>query len=662
MSKKAKQTSLSLRSRIALATGLIASLIWSLLAFTSYETTQRLLDLTATQAFASATTTISNQLLLEYKPVQQATTLLTYSELASAENAEQRLALMPQLTQTLQELPTATAIQVGTQSGDFFIVRRVTEQTLLDRFAAPSATMWVVDNLDHVTRHNERWFYSSSLQLLGHEVLPESDYDPRVRPWFEDAIAATETVFTEPYVFFFLREIGITATRASRDKNSVVAIDVELSAIKRSLSAARVSPSSVSAITVAKGVLAWSGEDSVLHELADGQLVQKSISELGSPILNAAASASAVEGWRVHKATIPISSSIRPVLTIAVPGDELIADLAATRLQTLAISFLLLGMAIPLTWLMASRVSQPIRDLHHAIEKVGSGDFEFSLPPVIRNDEVGGLNNALRTMRGSLKQYIADLAQETAARERFESELDIAKRIQMSLVPANGQLGQRGEGYEIFARLDPARAVGGDLYDYIELPDGRIFIAVGDVSDKGIPAALFMARTTTLMRMLVDQTDNLGEFFVQLNDELSEANDECMFITLFCGIFEPQQAKMRYACAGHNPPLLIHNQRANFLELEAGTPLGLFPGNEYQQGEFDLHPGDVLIAYSDGITEAFNVNAEEFGEDRLATICHQQQTASVPELGNHILSEVMKFRGEAEQSDDITLLLLERLS
>ena len=195
----------------------------------------------------------------------------------------------------------------------------------------------------------------------------------------------------------------------------------------------------------------------------------------------------------------------------------------------------------------------------------------------------------------------------------------------------------------------------------IELPDGRIFAAVGDVSDKGVHAALMMSRVVTLAKLLVPSTDDLAVLLRSLNLQLARGNAECMFVTLFCAIVDARTGEARYASAGHNPPLVVRRDGVAELEMESGPPLGVFEDAVYVESVVRVEPGERLVVYTDGITEAFDEQQRQFGVERLvAALGKAGLSGSAEELGSAILSEVSSFAGSAPQSDDITLLILDR--
>ena len=651
--------SLSIRTKIALGAGVIALSSWVLLAAFSYVATSLLLEAASKKMFEVASDLVSEQLKGTYEPVERVTAVLAYSRLMGPLTDEERLGYVPALVDVLRRIPAAAAIQFGNERGDYFIVR-VLNEALFKLFEAPSGAAFEADLIDGASGRHRRWFYDDKAKLIASRDLPKSDYDPRTRPWYQRAVQASGAIRTPPYVFFFMREIGVTVARFAPDQGAVVAADVTLSTVARSLAERRVTPSAQTVVYDAEGVIAWSGGTASLVEKS-GTLRRRTVAELGHPVLVEVAEGNKPTGWLVHRARHGISQDASSELIIVVPETELLADVRESRNRMLAISFFVLALLIPLAWVLANRISTPLRDLHKAIGRVGTGDFDFWLPTVSSKDEVGDLNLALRAMRTSLKKHIEDLATAVAARERLAGELEVATRIQMSFVPGGGQFAMENPGVRLFARVIPARAVGGDLYDVAMLPDGRLFVAVGDVSDKGIPAALLMARVMTLAKFLIPTTSNLAAFASVLNTQLEEGNAECMFTTFFGAIVDAQSGEVRCVSAGHNPPLVVGESGARFLTVDSGAPLGLFAGSPYVESTFRLGPGERLVLYTDGVTEAFNPERVEFGEERLVALLGRIGLGgSADELGAAILDEVSAYAAGAPQSDDITVLVVDR--
>jgi sigma-B regulation protein RsbU (phosphoserine phosphatase) len=655
-----RHTAWSIRTKIVLGTGAIALVSWLLLAGFSYAVTGLLLAASSQRMFEAASSSMSAELRGTYEPIERTTSVLAFSQLVNARDQAARLRQVPLLIEVLRQTPAAAAIQVGNDRGDYFIVRALND-ALIRRFEAPAESRYGADIIDGASRRYRRWFYDRDGRLVVAQELPPSDYDPRERPWYRGAMDGPGAVATPPYVFYFMAEIGITVAHASADRRAVVATDVTLASVSRALAALRVTASMAAVLHDAQGVVAWSGAAPALVAQADGTLRRRKTEELDHPALASLASGPAPQGWLVHRTSLGLGPQASSELILAVPERELLADARRMRTRVLLVSFIVLALLVPLTWVLANRISGPLREVHEAIGRVRGGDFDFWLPEIRSRDEVGDLNLALRTMRESLKQSIQELASATAARERLESELAIARRIQMGFVPGGGRFSRTLPRVGLFACLVPARAVGGDLYEVIELPDGRIFAAVADVSDKGIHAALLMSRVVTLAKLLVPSSNDLGGLLRDLNLQLAPGNAECMFVTMFCAMVDPRTGVAKCASAGHNPPFVIRASGIAKLEVVSGPPLGLFEDATYVESVIDLGARTRLVMYTDGITEAFDEQRRQFGDERLvATLGKAGLVGSAEGLGSAILSEVSSFSGSAPQSDDITLLILDR--
>jgi PAS domain S-box-containing protein len=255
-------------------------------------------------------------------------------------------------------------------------------------------------------------------------------------------------------------------------------------------------------------------------------------------------------------------------------------------------------------------------------------------------------------------QYdVTEQKREAQERERIEQELRIARLIQQTLLPKTLP---KLSGYDIAAYYQPAREVGGDFYDTFELEDGRLGLVVGDVTDKGIPAALVMATTRTMLRVSAQRLFPPGEVLKRANEELVADIPPNMFITCLYAILDPESGRLIYANAGHDPPYLRHHG-SGVEELRArGMPLGLMPGMEYEEKKITLNRGESVLFYSDGLVEAHDPHHEMFGFPRLQRLVGTHRSGE-SSLIDFLLSELISFTGEDwEQEDDITLVTLER--
>ena len=247
------------------------------------------------------------------------------------------------------------------------------------------------------------------------------------------------------------------------------------------------------------------------------------------------------------------------------------------------------------------------------------------------------------------------LEETTQAKERIESELRIARNIQMSMVPNTFPT---REGLDMFASMTPAREVGGDLYGYVMIDD-ELYFCVGDVSGKGVPASLFMAQATRLFRILATQHMMPAEIVTRMNSVLTESNEQGMFITMFVGLVDLNSGRMDYCNAGHNPPVLGVDGDDHFMEgIETNAPIGLWPNLEYVGESVENIRNKMLLVYTDGLNEAENLQKEQFGEDRLLEILNHRHFNSCKELIDHLDAEVEKHRNGAEPNDDLTMMCL----
>ena len=253
-----------------------------------------------------------------------------------------------------------------------------------------------------------------------------------------------------------------------------------------------------------------------------------------------------------------------------------------------------------------------------------------------------------------LKVAYDQLEETTQAKERIESELRIARNIQMSMVPNTFPT---REGLDMYASMMPAREVGGDLYGYVMIDD-ELYFCVGDVSGKGVPASLFMAQATRLFRILATQHMMPAEIATRMNSVLTESNEQGMFITMFIGLVNLETGRLDYCNAGHNPPVLGIDGDDHFMEMESNAPIGLWPNLEFAGEYVDSIRQKLLLVYTDGLNEAENLQQEQFGEDRLLDILNHRHFNSCRELVEHLNVEVANHRKGADPNDDLTMMCL----
>ena len=305
-------------------------------------------------------------------------------------------------------------------------------------------------------------------------------------------------------------------------------------------------------------------------------------------------------------------------------------------------------------------------DMKNIRTAMNRGAFDFVTKPIDFED--------LRITIDRTLEHLAMLREALEARDKLvalRSDLDLASKMQQSILPTKFP---ESPDYEIYAGMVPARDVGGDFFDVINLGDDRICITVADVSGKGVPAALFMMSSRTLLNSVAVARANPGEVLGEVNrllrpgDVLSEVNrllqennEAAMFVTVFFAFFESKTGEMVYANGGHNPPVIIHaDGSSSLLAQQPGVALGIAPEFSYDMYNATLAPGEALILYTDGVTEAENVKTEQFGLDRLLGILGGASPSSAKEINDKIFDAVKVFAGRAPQFDDITCLTLYR--
>ncbi|MBA4393366.1 MAG: hypothetical protein C0407_07420 [Desulfobacca sp.] len=295
-----------------------------------------------------------------------------------------------------------------------------------------------------------------------------------------------------------------------------------------------------------------------------------------------------------------------------------------------------------------------------ATEDIAKGNLDGVLPPVKSHDEVGKMTEGFKTMQKSLKEYIQKLTETTAAKERMESELSIAREIQMSILPKIFPPFPERSEFDLYALIEPAREVGGDFYDFFLIDPTHLCFVIADVSGKGVPASLFMAVTKTLIKATAKAEITPADILTQVNTELASGNDAAMFVTIFCGILNTRTGEILYANAGHNPPLLIDKEgKVSYLQISGGLVLGVMEEICYQVESLHLQTGESLFMYTDGVTEAMNIKEELFSEERLQKDLTLAADRPIKEMINTLMQRINDFSGEALQSDDITMMVLQ---
>ena len=290
-------------------------------------------------------------------------------------------------------------------------------------------------------------------------------------------------------------------------------------------------------------------------------------------------------------------------------------------------------------------------DMKNIRTAMNRGAFDFVTKPIDFEDLEVTIERTLSN--------IAEWREALESRDKLvvlQNELDVASSMQQSILPTQFP---KGPSYEVFGSMKPARSVGGDFFDIMRLENGKIGVAIADVSGKGVIAALFMMSTRTLLKGAAIGTSDPGAVLREVNNLLNEDNEAAMFVTILYAVYDPASGELTYANGGHNSPLIVHaDGKSELLPLTDGIALGLVPDLEYREGSLTLSPGDTIVLYTDGVTEAMNGDDVEFGNDRLRAIFTEGAPANAEEANMGVLHAVDTFVVGTPQSDDITCLTL----
>jgi len=298
-----------------------------------------------------------------------------------------------------------------------------------------------------------------------------------------------------------------------------------------------------------------------------------------------------------------------------------------------------------------------LKVLADTADKVAQGHFDTQLPSIKYNDEIYQLRDSFENMQQSLATYVEDLKTTTAAKASIENELEIAHGIQMSMLPKTYPAFPYRNDIDIYGQVTPAKAVGGDLYDFF-IHDEKLFFCIGDVSGKGVPASLVMAVTRSLFRNIAAHTAHPDRMVTALNEALSDNNETNMFVTLFVGVLDLSSGHLSYSNAGHDMPLLLTDDEVIVLSCDANVPAGVIPGWTFTCQQLEMKTGTTLFLYTDGLNEAEDIHHNQFGMERMQQTA-MNATRSPLQFISIMREAVAKFVGDAEQSDDLTMLAIQ---
>ena len=347
-------------------------------------------------------------------------------------------------------------------------------------------------------------------------------------------------------------------------------------------------------------------------------------------------------------------------MAIVCPESDIFGGFDRLRNSVRAIVLVGLVLMLYLFIRIITRELQPLRRLAHEAETIASGQFDAELPDFQRIDEIGQLSHSFGNMQQSLVKYIDELKNTTAQKASIESDLRIASGIQMGMLPEKFPTREDRDDVQLFASLTPAKEVGGDLFDFY-FRDEKLFFCIGDVSGKGVPASLFMAVTRSTFRTVSAHETMPDRIIMTMNKAIADMNKTHMFVTLFVGVLDLPTGRLHYSNAGHDAPLLV-GAGVGELPCDSNIPVGFMPSWKYTLQEAKIFTGTTILLFTDGLTEAMNADKELFRMDRVDDVASKALSDGQQEpkqLIARMTEAVHEFVGDAEQSDDLTMMAIQ---
>lgn len=563
---------------------------------------------------------------------------------------------------------------------------RLTEGQVEDFLATPDSMMSIIKHvLDNNTllkgagiafrpnyyKSKGRLFFCYMYRIKGHTYTERiqldndtSDYTQRI--WFNKALNIKRDYWTDPYIDYdnkidCMTSYVLPCLDSHGQVYAVLLADVDLIDLTADLNKVRPYDNSYSFIITKEGqYVAHPNKKLILKDNIFNQakaLGSEDLASVGKKMIadESGAIETETEGHSVLLCYAPMKRTGWSVCSVS-PYSAVMHDLGSTTFTVLAILVIGLALLSVCIQILVKYISRPIKELTDAAYLIAKGNFNVSLPNVETKDDIRKLHDAFAHMQKSLRQYVQEIENTVRAKERIKSELSIARSIQMGLVPKEFSPFADYAELELYASLTPAKEVGGDFYDFF-IRDGKLIFAIGDVSGKGVPASLVMAITRTLFRMTSSTEDSPAKIVGKLNNAIAENNDTNMFVTFYAGSLDLTTCELVFCNAGHNAPLIIDKDgTTNYQEVECNLPLGVTPDFEYTNQTTILPKGCAMLLYTDGLTEAENVNEELFGDQRTkdaAEACANLPAKDIIEKMGQYLSS---FVGKAEQSDDLTMM------
>ena len=520
------------------------------------------------------------------------------------------------------------------------------------------------------------------------QILP---YEADTRPWYIGAKESGTTYFTPVSRDAHTEGTGIMCGVPIYVDDQFIGVagaGMYLSNIEKLVSDIRLGTAGYACIINQDGQVIFSPKEEgelMVSQDEQADLRTSGNTELGALVRSALAGSSGItklemDGENYYIAYAPMTTVGWGFLTVLgeeevlTPTNELLAQMDVSAKQsvdsmeytihvsliTLEITLVIFCLLVALAaFLLSSHIVKPIQLLTDSVSKYDGENWDFQWKFKSKTDETAILAGAFLEMTKKMKEYIANITEITAEKERIGAELNVATKIQADMLPKIFPAFPGRSEFDVYAQMDPAKEVGGDFYDFFMIDDDHLAIVIADVSSKGVPAALFMVIAKTLIKNHALNRESLDDVFYKVNNQLCEGNEEGMFVTSWMGVLTVSTGSFEYVNAGHNPQLLMNNENYEWIHAKPGFVLAGMEGIPYASETLQLQHGARIFLYTDGVTEAQNTKHELFGEDRLLESLGRNGKLPLPQMLTAVRSDIDTFVGKAEQFDDITMLVFE---
>ena len=516
----------------------------------------------------------------------------------------------------------------------------------------------------------------------------------RHRPWYTGAVEKQGLYYTEVEKDTFTDRIGIVCSLpvyVDGELVCVVGADLFLNTMAEAVEASEdayggfvcimnqsghviFSPEKEGVFRVQDSTQAEDLRDSEYPELA--QFAEEAVQgkaevrlvHLGEQSYYMAASPMDTVGWSllsvidadtVQEPTVMLQNQYQSINDTAIESFE---SNIRKALQTLIVLLLVIvAMAIAAALIVAQRIVKPLNTITGRVAQLGGNNLRFRMEDVYRTgDEIEVLAAAFSDLSGKTLQYVEEIKNVTAEKERIGAELGMAKAIQASQLPHLFPAFPDRKEFDIYATMTPAKEVGGDFYDFFLLDDDHIGLVMADVAGKGVPAALFMMVSRLLIRNRIQSGERPSEALANVNNQLMEGNEAEMFVTVWLAVLEISTGRGTVTNAGHEHPVIRRaGGEYELVKYRHSPAVAIFPDMTYEEHTFELHPGDSLFVYTDGVVEACNAEKELFGTRRLLQALNKESGAVPEQILHNVREEIAGFVADAEQFDDVTMMCLQ---